>query len=107
MPLAFAQPILHGANRLYTAPPPPCHCPPRPPGISTGTLNIKDDRGFGLAQVIRVVERGFFDFMLLTETKIQTKVCYHNQLGYNVTCYVARPYSSGVAQAVVCVVTRK
>ena len=45
--------------------------------------------------------------MILTETKIQTKAYNHNQLGYNVTCLVARISSAGGAQGSVGLVTRE
>ena len=40
------------------------------------------------------MESGFFDVMLLTETKIQWEVYSHNCLGYDVTCLAARPSSA-------------
>ena len=42
-----------------------------------------------MAQAIRAVERVCFDLMLLSET-IQTEVCSHNRLGYDVICSAAR-----------------
>ena len=53
-------------------PPPPRCQPPLPPGIAIGTLNIRDDRVFGIVQVILVVDLGRFDLMVLTETNIST-----------------------------------
>ena len=70
MPLTFSRPIPYGADRLHTAMSTPLRCPQRTPGLAIGTLNIQDGWGFGLAQAIRAVERGGFDMMLLTETKI-------------------------------------
>ena len=98
MPLIFSQPMPHGADRLHTAPPPPSRRPPRPPGLAIGTLNIRDGRGFGLAQAIRVVQRGYFGVMLLTETKISTTAYCRNRLGYDMTFSEARPTSAGGAQ---------
>ena len=85
MPVNFYRPISHGANRLHMAPPTPLHRTQCPPGIFIGTLNIRYSRGFGLAQDIWTVERGFFDVMVLTKTKIQSEAYSHNHLGYDVT----------------------
>ena len=71
MPLTFSQQIYHGDDRLQTALPLPRHWPQCPPGLTIGTLKILDGRGFGMAQAIWAVERGFFDVMLLTKTEIQ------------------------------------
>ena len=71
--LTFSQPIPPGAECLHMAPPPPRHWPQRPPGITIRTINIRYCRRFGLAQAIREVERGGFDVMLLTKTKIQSE----------------------------------
>ena len=81
--------------------------PPRPPGIAIGTLNISDGQFFGLAQAIRAVERGGFDVMLLTETKISTTAYCWNRLGYEVTCLTALPSRSGGAQGGVGLVFRE
>ena len=59
--------------------------PPRPPGLAIRTLNIRDDRDFGLAQDIWVVERGGFKVMILTKTKISKMLYCWNRLGYDVT----------------------
>ena len=73
MPITFPRPICHGLNHLHMALPPP-HCrTPHSPRLSIGTLNIRYDKGFGLAQSIQAVERGGFDIMLLMDTKIQTE----------------------------------
>ena len=53
------------------------------------------------------VERGGFDVILLTETKIQTEAYYHNRLEYNVTCMKERLSSAGVSQGGVGLVTRE
>ena len=98
MPLTSYQPIIYGSDRLNIALPPPCRWPQCSPGISIGTLNIRYGRGFGLAQAILTVERGVFDVMLLTKTKIQKEAYSHNRLGYDVTCLTARPSSAGGAQ---------
>ena len=68
MPITFYQTIHHGTNRQHTAPPPPRHRPSYPPGLAIRTLNIRDGRGFGLAQAIRALELSGFDLMLLTDT---------------------------------------
>ena len=57
MTFTFYQPILHGADSLHTAPPPPCLRPPLPTVIAIRTLNVQDGLGFGLAQATWVVER--------------------------------------------------
>ena len=41
------------------------------------------------------MERGGFDVMLLTDTKIHTDTYPHNCLGYDVTCSKARPARIG------------
>ena len=74
---------------------------------SSGTLNIRDGWGFRLAQAIRAVERGGFDVMLLTKTKIQLEAYSHNRLGFIVTCLAAWPSSAGGAQGGVGLVTRE
>ena len=85
MLITFSRPILHGSNRLHTAP----LTSPHPTGIAIGTLNIQDGMGFGLAQSIRAVERKGLDLVILTETNIQTELYFHNRLGYEVTCLTA------------------
>ena len=72
MTLTFSQQILHGAKRLHMAPLPPRRRPPCPPGLAIGTLNVWDGRGFKMVQAIRAVERGGFNVMKLTKTKIST-----------------------------------
>ena len=72
--------------------------PPLPPRLTIGTLNIRYGWGFGLAQAIREVERGGFDMMLLTETKIQSEAYSHIRLGDDVTRLMERPSNSGGAQ---------
>ena len=67
---------------------------------------MRDDQGFGIAQAIRVVERGGNDVMMLAETKIQLEAYLHNRLSYNVTCLAAQMSSSGGAQGSVGMVTR-
>ena len=85
MPLNFYRLIPHGANRLHMAPLPLCCRPPRPPRLAIRTLNIRDGRGFGLAQAIREMEHRGFERMLLTETKIFTTAYCRDRLGYKVT----------------------
>ena len=53
------------------------------------------------------MERGGFDVMLLTETKIRSEAYSQNFLGYDVTCSAARPSSAGEAQGRVGIVTRE
>ena len=84
MLLTFSQPRTHGANRLHMAPP-LRRCPPLPPGLSIGMLNVRDGQGFGLAQAIRAVDLRCFDVMILTKTKISITVYCWNLLGYKVT----------------------
>ena len=98
MPLKFSRPISHGANQLHTVPPPLHFWTRRPHGIYIGTLNIQDGRGFGMAQAIQAVERGFFDLMPLTDAKIQSDAYSHNRIGYNMTCLTACPSRSRGAQ---------
>ena len=107
MSLTFSRPILHGANRLHMAVPPPHRRPSRPPGIAIGTLIIQDGKGFGVAQAIRMMERRGLDVMLLTEKNIQTKAYSQNKLGYKVTFLAACPSSSGSSQGLVGLVTRE
>ena len=105
-PLAFSQPIPHGADRLHTAPPRLCLRPPYPPGLAIRTLNIRYGRGFGLAQAIWAVERGGLDVMLLTKTKIYTPSYFRNWLGCDMTFPAVRPTSNRGYQGGVGLVTR-
>ena len=73
MKITLYLPIHHGVNCLNTALPQTHHQPPHPSGIAIGALSIQDGRVFGMAQAIRALEQGGFDFMLLTETKIYTE----------------------------------
>ena len=52
-------------------------------------------QGFGLVQAIWAVERGGFDVMLLTETKIFMMAYCWIRIGYNVTCSASRLSSAG------------
>ena len=52
-----------------------------------------------MAQAIRAVERGFFDVIMMTETKIKSEAYSHNRLGYDVTCSMAHPSSAGGDQS--------
>ena len=60
-----------------------------------------------MAQVIQAVERGFFDMIMLTDTKIQSEAYSHNRLGCVVTFSTARPSSAGISQGGVGLVTRE
>ena len=106
MPLTFSRTNPHGADRLHMALPPLCLRTPRPPGLAIGMLNIRDGRGFGLAQSIWAVESRGFDVMLLTETKISTTEYFRNWLGYKVNCLKARPTSTRGYQGGVILMTR-
>ena len=53
------------------------------------------------------MESGFFDVMLLTETKIQLEVYSHNRLGYDVTCSAACPSSARLDKGGVGLVIRE
>ena len=97
MPLTFSQQILHGANCLHTAPLLSRLSPPRPTWIDIGKLNIRDGRGFGLAQAIQVVERSGLDVISLNEI-IQKETCSNNWRGYGVRGTVARPPCASGAQ---------
>ena len=66
------------------APPPQLWKIPHPWGLSIGTLNIRDGRISGLAQVIRLVHISGFGLMILTETKITDQDYCLRSLGYDV-----------------------
>ena len=103
MPLQFTQPIHHGLDPLHTTPPQP----KRPPGLNIGTYNIRDGRAYGLPQAIRAVQLGNYDFMVVTETKIQDQVYCKNRLGYDVVVSQATPGPNGGAQGGVGLITRE
>ena len=69
MPISFTQPIFHGGDCLYLEALPMRSHIPLPQGLSIRTYNIRDSRGFGLAQAIRAVQIGIFDLTVLTKTK--------------------------------------
>ena len=69
MPIKFSLPIRHGGDCLHTMLLPQRRWTPHPTRIAIGTLNVRDGRGFGLAQAIWEVEHGGFGLMLSTETK--------------------------------------
>ena len=96
--LTFSWTIPHGTNLLQTAPPLTRRQPPHPPRLAIGALNIRYGWVFGLAQDIRVVERGGFDAMILTKTNMSTTAYFRNRLVYKVTCLTAGPTSAGGAQ---------
>ena len=81
MTISFTHPIWHGANRIHLEFPPPHHRIPRPPGIAIVIINIWNGRGFRIAQVVRAVELGSFNLMVLTETKISIVAYFCNQFG--------------------------
>ena len=80
MPICFTHPLHHGMKRLHTAPLSLCLRTPRLQGLSLGTYNIRDTRGFGLAQANWAVYIGNFNVMLLTKNKITSEMYYHNWL---------------------------
>ena len=84
MPFTLYRPLPHGANHLHTAPPPSRPWPPRLHVLAIRTLDIRYGGVFDLAQAIRAVERGGFDMMILTETKISTTAYCRKRLGYEV-----------------------
>ena len=91
MPITFSWTSSQGASCLHTeAPPPTHHLYPHPPETTIETFNIRYDRGCGLAQAIRAVERGSLDCMSLKET-IRTEACSNNRRGYAVRCAAVRP----------------
>ena len=53
------------------------------------------------------MERGDFDVMILTKTKIFTTAYCRNRLGYKVTCLAAWPSSAGGSQGGVGLVRRE
>ena len=78
MPFTFYQPTPPGADRLHTAPPPLRSRPLRSPGTAIKTLSIRYGQGFGMAQAIQALERGGFNVMILTYTKISTsEYCFY------------------------------
>ena len=105
MPLTVSRLILHGADHLHMVPPPPRRRPPRLPSLAIRKINIRDGRGFGLAEAIQEMERRGFDVMLLMETNIQLEAYSHKQLNYVVTCLSAIPSRSGGSQCSVVMVT--
>ena len=58
-------------------------------------LNIRNVRGFGIAQAVRAVDLGGFELMVLTEMRISVAVYFRNRLGYEIFCLLAQPASSG------------
>ena len=54
-----------------------------PPRLNLGMYNIRDGHGFGFPQVLRVVQLGNYELMLLPETKIPNTVYCKNRLVYN------------------------
>ena len=107
VPFNFYEPIPHDADCLHTATPLPRHRPPHPSGIAIRKLKIRDGQGFRLVQAIWVVERGDFDVMILTETKISTTTYCQNRLRYKATFLMARASSAWGAQGGVRTVKRK
>ena len=97
MPITFSRKTSQGVSFLHTAPSPPLRQPPRPPGLTIGTLTIRGGRGCVLAQATRVVERGGLDIWSLMETS-QMKTCPKNRWGYDVRPAAARPFHANIAQ---------
>ena len=86
--------LLHQPSLSWSGPPshsttttaPLRHHPPRPHGLSLGTYNIRNGRGFGLAQDIRAVHLGIFNVMLLNNTKFTRDEYFRYGIGYNMVC---------------------
>ena len=97
MLINFSRPTSQGAICLHAEFLPMIRRTPLPPGLSTSKLNIRDSRGFGLAQAIRKVELGGLDIMSLKE-KIRMEALSNNRRGYYVMYYAACPYRDGGSQ---------
>ena len=69
---------------LPVAPPPPRQQQPLPRGLSLRTFNIRNVRGYRLAQAIRAVQIGSFNIIILKEAKITNQAYCSNRLGYDV-----------------------
>ena len=65
MTICFTHPLRHVRDRIHTAPPPRSHNLPLPQGLKLGTYNIRNSRGFALAQAIWEVQIGNYDVMIL------------------------------------------
>ena len=60
-----------------------------------------------MLQAIRAVERGGFDGMILTKTKISTTAYFRNRINYKVTCSTVQLTSAGGDQGGVRLITRE
>ena len=76
--------IRHGRDCLHMVAP-PCRSL-RPRRLYLGNYRIRNGRGSGIAQAIRVARIGGFDLMILTETRITDQDYYCNRVLYNVVC---------------------
>ena len=63
---------------------PPLRHHPRSIGINLGTYDIWDGWEFGIPQEIQDVEKGNYELIILTETKIPYAVYCCNILGYDI-----------------------
>ena len=76
--------IIHGGDRLHTAPPPPDCQTPRPRGLSLEIFHIRNALGSRLTQAIQVECIGGFDLIIFTETKINDQDHCCIRMGYDV-----------------------
>ena len=63
MLITFSRPTSQGSGCLHAEFLPMLRRNALPPGLSTRKLNIRDSRGFGLAQAIQKVKLGGLDIM--------------------------------------------
>ena len=84
MPICFTQPIRNVRDCLYMALPPRRCWSLHPQGLSLGTFNTRNGRGFRLAYEIRAVQISSFDLMIMTETKITDQAYLCNMMVYDV-----------------------
>ena len=88
MPSCFTELIHHVDDCLHLAPLPLCRRPPRLQGLSIGTLNIHNGKGFGHTQDVWEVQISGFDLMILIENKVTNQAYYNNSLGYDMVCFL-------------------
>ena len=84
MPICFTQPIRNVRDCLYMALPPRRCWSLHPQGLSLGTFNTRNGRGFRLAYEIRAVQISSFDLIIMTETKITDQAYLCNMMVYDV-----------------------